>query len=864
MNAARPWLAACLFGLTLLLTTACGGGGDGPGTDASTPPPPPPPPTTSTVGDPVTATIGPAGGTIDFTTYGVRGTLSFPAGALAEAKSITVTPLAASAGEWARLTVSGLDAVLERPATLTLTTPDGSALDRGAGVTFQRGGSETLLPGAPDTATRRLSVQVQWFGRGGAAGAPAGTARALGRAQAEPIDVNGVLVFVQSLAVRLRVAIAEAQYVVMVALQDYPSAANLSQSIAALVQSSGLDGYELEARPWLERTGASACASLAGVISAARNAPAPTEFDPDGNVARSYEQRWGGPVMYWAGIVQALGASCPGQDPAAAIGALHEKLLAAVAERLRQRQDLATLKGTVGEAAAARALRDQGATLAANARGGASPQSAAGDAEARRAQLAWRAAVRAASGVAPLHELFVSQFVTPVMGPLRDGVWQGARTNAAPDYYRDVLRLYGSGSPMAGDLQQLGTTLRADSFGAASTAGAPAPLLTQARTGRGATPQLSTAEAVLPVLGATELRIAGPIDTLKCPAAAEERLLVKFAGVLVAERRSSGSLLLSETLTLRTDALLAAAGLTAEAATRHPLTLERVDSQCNASFGIGNAVVSTLTLDFGPADATAREIELVRQQIYLDPSDDNLTRLNSLRSRLSASRAEQLLADSWVSGPLYCAQQVAHGNCASGGSGRGRGEATLGLLKAVSSGSSALEGLHSRASDSLRLCPYPAFANGGVYAAQGASINDRSGPLTWALYLGISQWEGNDIRFFSVQAVDETTTNRERLAAVAVRNASQGPTFVGTVSDGNLSGLAGNRFDLLRFQSGATRPTTSITVNERRATGWVDLFDWTDENEVRHVVTMGIDASVTLPAAPDPATCRRASLPQPE
>jgi hypothetical protein len=117
-------------------------------------------------------------------------------------------------------------------------------------------------------------------------------------------------------------------------------------------------------------------------------------------------------------------------------------------------------------------------------------------------------------------------------------------------------------------------------------------------------------------------------------------------------------------------------------------------------------------------------------------------------------------------------------------------------------------------------------------------------------------------QFFSVDAVDEVTPGRE--AAVAVRTFTQGQTFTGNVSDGSLSGMSGSRFNLLEYQRNAVSATASITLNERSITGWVDLYQWEDENQMPHIASIGINANVTLPPPPDAAMCRRASLPQPE
>lgn len=75
---------------------------------------------------PVTATLTPAGGTLDFVSdEGVSMSLVLPAGALSEPFELTVTPRAPGAGQWFNADVAWGGRLLAETATLTLTLPSG-------------------------------------------------------------------------------------------------------------------------------------------------------------------------------------------------------------------------------------------------------------------------------------------------------------------------------------------------------------------------------------------------------------------------------------------------------------------------------------------------------------------------------------------------------------------------------------------------------------------------------------------------------------------------------------------------------------------------------------------------------------------
>ena len=549
--------------LAALLVAGCGGGGD----DAPAPPPPVP------VGDPVSATLGAAGGEIRFTASGVAGRLEIPAGVLATEIAITVTPRAPQAGEWARVSITGTEATLETPATLTLELPEGATLDPLAAVTQRQGGADVPLPASTlDPATRTLRVQMRWLGRAGAtAGALAGAtgrdARAL-EVQIPP-EWTGELIVVQRFLVQLRVAAAELQYAAMTALGSYGDAVSLSQAIAALIQSSGLDGYEEDAVPWLNRTKTSACSQLGSVIAAAR---ADVVDDKDDF------KRLSAPILYWKSIVQALGGEpCRDLDP----DAMLQKKMSETEEWLRSRNIALAAQVQRKRALGARALAVAGPGDYTDL---VLPVRDAND-------LSHEVRVLGSPGDATLLK---DHLVDPVTGPFRQSAWDTAGTHATQDHYRQVIAAFGTTGPLVDDLQLAATTLRA---GAYTDAGATT-LIDESSLGRRARPADAVKAGTVAARRGATLRLSGPIDVLNCPTAATETLAVDFAGQPVLTRPSSGSRLLDGNLDFNVDALLRGAGIDPAQATQHLLRLRRVGSSCNAAFGIGDATVAEITLDF--------------------------------------------------------------------------------------------------------------------------------------------------------------------------------------------------------------------------------------------------------------------------
>ncbi len=279
----------------------------------------------------------------------------------------------------------------------------------------------------------------------------------------------------------------------------------------------------------------------------------------------------------------------------------------------------------------------------------------------------------------------------------------------------------------------------------------------------------------------------------------------------------------------------------------------------------GQTYTRSVTVRYSDAlDAITRELIATKEALYLDASDANLMRLERLRGVLQArgegGRYETLLGDNLVGGQLSCLQQRAHGECAAGA--LARAEPTLTLLKTLTRGSSVLAFVFDRARDSLRVCPYTPFVNGSVYVP-AATIDDIVFTHTVGLFFSIGNW-GPDDRpsHFFFNARDETgTINRFVYGGVPVSGA--GPSYSGTINDGDTFNLWGNRFLLLDYQRNATAPTVSISINGAQVSGSFALYRG-DYEGVGKTATVSFSTTVTLPAAPEATMCNHRTLPQPE
>lgn len=825
----RPGFHALICSLLLVAAIAgCGGGDDGPAPTTATPPAVQPP------GTPVSATIGAAGGELAFTASGIGGTLRFPAGTLAGDTVVTVTPLAPATGEWARVRIDGPVGVLDEPATLTLRLTD--AVGRMAAGVRIDGTGQLPLPTRASADRRELAISVQAFADPAPATAPV-------RAQSTPVTALAASapppVIGAQRDLSAQITLDALRRSIEAHEREVSVHTGLDANLAAAAVRQMINGNDpAEARLALQEIATAtdkACTQLRVTLLAAQSATVPADLNArDETESRQWIFQVLAPALYWQAVVMKLGGDpCANADVYGVLNAKLAELLAWVQAKTTARHDADGTGRIVAPV-------PQMASLARHARILDAP---------------------------PLETRLVSGFVEPAMLPLRAITWAADAPTQA--HYLLVLSLVQDRyvglyvGPFRDDAQMVRTRVQAQSR---STAGGTTEILDQATGGGGATPNQTLRDLTLAARAGAQVTVAGPIDVLSCPAAAQERLVIEFEGAVVLDRPSAGARLLEGNVVFEVDALLAAANIRAVDARRHRLLVKRVGSTCNTAFGSTDTVLVTITLDFGLADAITREIQAVKEQMYLNPSDATLTRLGTLRSLLlargEAQRAETVLADPWIKGQLFCVHQRAHDECASGAA-RARAEATLGLLGDVSANSDVLADLGGRTRDSRQLCPFPAFANGSVYAANAAIVTDHTKVLEWSLFLTMNRSDTTAPTSFFFNAVDENVSGKRVYGTVPV--SGSGPTFTGLISDGEVEGLYGSRLMMLFYQRAATNATSSITVNGGQVSGWFDLYQYQEVFEGPWLTArVSFAVNVALPAVPSPTRCDHAALPRPE
>lgn len=280
----------------------------------------------------------------------------------------------------------------------------------------------------------------------------------------------------------------------------------------------------------------------------------------------------------------------------------------------------------------------------------------------------------------------------------------------------------------------------------------------------------------------------------------------------------------------------------------------------------GQTITRTATIAYrDPRDSLTREIGEVVLAVQTDPSDANLQRLSSLRSRLRSlgqdARAEQMLDQ--VDGELYCVHQRADDTCRSG-SGLGPVSATLGQLADLSTGSALLDDLATRTRDTRRICPYPAFMQGAVYDVAATLRPGAQGSRTetGTAYVGISGWDGDQPSFLGFEFTQERPNLPTSFVRGPIRLQNRTSPFTGTFADGDIFGYAENRFRFLDYQRNATGPTVSVSVNGPNVSGSFNLYIYndTDANGAETVAYATMSATVQFPPAPTYSCGRR---PQP-
>lgn len=550
-----------LLGLVVIasgLLAACGGGGGDPADGPASPPVQAAP-----LGNPVTATVGAAGGTVAFAASGVVATLSFPAGGLESDTAVTVTPLAPAADEWARVQIDGPAGVLETPATLTLHLPEAPGAEA-AGVRVEALGVLPLPTTTAGADGRSLVIELQDFGADAAAPASASgrmhalAARPLASTPPAPPPVAARKALTpQERLDALRISIERHKLEPSVR-----SALRANMAIANVLRLLADPKYAADALREIAQASDKACTALRNALAVAEFFPVPANMNAsDPNESQRIIFNVIGPVLYWEAVVTQLGGDpCKDADVDAVLNGKLAGLLNWVKAKKATQQD-ATGFGQIVKPPA------QAAQLASHARILKAPQ---------------------------LERIVNTAFVEPAMAPLRSIAWDASNAGTTHDHYRQVFALYGLGTPLADDVQLVGTALQVGSYSDA----AAKQVEGQATMGRKATPESSIKAWTVSAKSGGKVSLEGPIQVLKCPLPASERLVVEFEGAEVLSQASSGDLLLQGTLSFEINRLLNAAGIQPANATQHVLRLWRKGSGCNASFGLGDATVAEITLDF--------------------------------------------------------------------------------------------------------------------------------------------------------------------------------------------------------------------------------------------------------------------------
>lgn len=558
----------------LAALAACGGGG---GTGGEQQPPPAVAPPVS-LGPPVTATIGAAGGTLSVAAGAVTAQVSVPADAVGADTVFSVTAYTPAAGESVRLRIAPAGVAFAKPVVVSVALPAGSPPDASVAWAWVSGTTSTTLASLVDAGTRRVEARFNYL--------PAASVQQALRVsrRTAPPPTEPAELSLRNTTIQQRVAQAERALQALRRAHQFGEAFELQVSVAMLLQSSGLDGYAEAATPWLDGAMQSACSELSAAMSAAQGASLATQGD---------FKRLASRMLYWHSTVQKLGrGECAGAN-GTAVMALYSELIDKAVQR---EKELLRQNANHGQ-------------VAAEAREPADGQRLTGEALLLNDEAA--------------AQRFKTEHVEKLMQPFRAAAWAGAAQGITQQHYQQVIDGFGPGSRFTQDARYVVDidTFKADaqyvltemnlsgfdrngrrSTGTLSATHDVRPLAQTGavRLGRGAGPGEQVAQATLPADTEGSIELAGDIGVLRCPTPASERLIVSFEGHVVSDTGAADNRHLGSTLRLQASTLLAAAGIEPRNARQHVLTVRRSGSSCNAAFGDGDRTLATVTLDFAP------------------------------------------------------------------------------------------------------------------------------------------------------------------------------------------------------------------------------------------------------------------------
>ena len=583
---------ASAIALSIVLA-ACGSGG---GSDDA------PAATGNAVGEPVAKTIGPAGGSMATTTQGLGVTLTIPAGALAADTVLTVTPVAAPAGETLRLLVQPAGLVFAKPVTVTVQYPPGQSPAGLATLGQSLGANTAYVATTVDAATRTLTAQLTTFG--GAtlqtlaqeqaqtqthAPAQAQTLRttaARARVLAVPSEDTGGLVSVYANFTTDELIDHVRRLISFARPDELEVVLNLQLSVSAALQRRTTDPAQAAAITTFQNDAKGiVCSKLDEVIATSRTAP----IDRAGAFKPLVI-----PILSWDSLSQGLGGvPCSGPSALDAAHAVIVRELNWVKPTFAAAATPADITPPANDMRDTRAVQNAARTLQNT------------DAQGQALHLN------------PYIVALQDELLTPALVEARQAAWRQAKATGSLAHYIPLINGFGATSVLQQDIQYLRTALTVTTKSSAGSTLASAALGIQAPPEQPVDP-VRSASLNLNARDAT-IEIGGSIAALNCPNSDSETLIVTFDGVEVQRVSSFGDTLLSGTLALpvlSAAGLLQAAHLAADDAGSHALRIARTGAACAATFGISDETLATVTLNFAPATLSATFVGTVT--LYTD------------------------------------------------------------------------------------------------------------------------------------------------------------------------------------------------------------------------------------------------------
>lgn len=558
--AAAAWLSAC-----------GGGGGDAAEPDAGP------------LGDPVTKTLGTAGGGMAVTTRGITVTLTVPQDALEADTVVTVTPDQPAPGETLRLKLRPAGLVFTKPITMTVQFPPGQPPAALASLVQSLGSDNAVLTTTRDALAGTLTAQLTTFG--GRTLRPLAQAlqpgalndRALsdGRKSAldagPDADVGLISVYARFTTdelvahVRRLISFARADEIEVV-LQLQLSIANvLERHPADAAQAATIDAFLADAKVIV-------CNQLAEAITASRATPITGPGQFKSLIAR---------IMNWHSIDLRLGgARCSGQDPLDAAHDVIQRDLAWAKVKFAASGTPADIAPPANDMRDARVLKNE-ARMVQNT-----------DSSGRTLNLN------------PFIVALQDELLSPALDEARKAAWRQAKATGSLAHHVPLINGFGASSLLQQDAQYVRTsislTTRNSAGNIVSTTAMGVALASELPADPVRTASLNARNA--------SIEIGGSIGILNVDAGESETLQVSFDGVNVASISSRGDVLLGSGQTpptLTGAGLLAAAGLPSNDSGTHTLRILRTGAANALRLGITDDVLATITLNFAPSSVSA-------------------------------------------------------------------------------------------------------------------------------------------------------------------------------------------------------------------------------------------------------------------